>query len=128
MALEWFHIIWNLPGLRIHVDGLACEQRNDADNQGHQEHCVCAEIHAHLRPTWRVALILAELIHTHSVSQEKNGQHRRKGNSQRRGLENLLNGNVVVLQSPTVSGHSADREGCVYKHELNSETDHALHG
>merc|ERR550514_146500 len=45
-----------------------------------------------------------------------------------RSLENLLNGNIVVLQSPAISCHAANSEGGVHNHELDGEAHHALHG
>jgi hypothetical protein len=107
LALEGLRVSWNITSLRIHTNGLSCEEWDDANNECHQQHSVSAEIHAYLRPFWRVALVLSQLIHTHAECQEEDGKHGCEGHSERRSLQNLLDGQVVILQPKAIGCHTA---------------------
>merc|ERR1719337_543746 len=79
LTFEWLRIFWNLTGLGVDRHHLSGEERDHTNTKCHQEHCICAKVHAHLRPLWRVTAILSELIHTHPVCKEEDGQHWCKG-------------------------------------------------
>merc|ERR1719498_2137845 len=116
LHFEGLCVFWDLTSFWVNSENLSCEKRDHTNAKRHQKNCICAEEHAHLCPVWRVTLVLGQLIHTHPVRQKEDSQHGCKGHRQCRGLKNLLNGNIVVLQSKAISCHAANSKSCVHNH------------